>query len=179
MEQLHLRCPQSQNSPLKPAKEVWPTELNIIPNNKWENVDSARGQILLGHSKNQEFNCAGQGYWGRPLREDFVLFDEASPAQPILDDLDRGYLGDDDIVVIESIESTDRTEWSLEDTPHLRLPPQPGPTRLPTPDFDDEISLTFFPPLDTIGDMRQRCPATGKCEDTMPLPIALSNSPAL
>ena len=170
MEQIHLQSPQSQNSPQKTPTKLWSTEGNTIPSNSWENVDSAQERVcLLGRSKHQEINCAGQGHWIRAPREDFVLFDGVSRRQSALDHLDNGYPEDDDNAMIESLESAERTEWNLEDTPHLQLPPQPRPTRLPTPDFDDEIPPTFFSPLDTVVDKRKSRPAIGKCEDTMPL----------
>ena len=176
LEQIRLHSLQSQNSPLKPSKGAWPTEMVKIPTKKWEDVGSAQGRFsLVGQTKHQEVDCAKQGHWGRAHREDFVLFDEVSQRQSTLDHLDKDYRqDDDDDERVESIESADRTEWSLDDTPHLRLPPQPRPARLPTPDFDDEIPPTFFPPLDSVADQRHNHPGTGKCEDTMPLLIPLS-----
>ena len=176
MEQIHLQSPQSQNSPHRPSTKVWPTEGNTIPSNRRENVDSAQERVcLLGRSKHQEINNAGQGHGIRAPRDDFVLFDGVSPRQLALDHLDNGCPEDDDNAIIESLESAEMTEWNVEDTPHLHLPPRPRPTRLPTPDFDDEISLTFFPPLDTMVDKRKSRPAIGECEDTMPLLFPLSD----
>ena len=179
MEQIRLQSPPSQSSPLKPSKGVWPTELKSFPSNKWENVDSAEGRFcFLGQSDHQEINCASQGHCGPALREDFVLFDEVPRRQSTLDHLDKGHPDDDDDenMMMRSIESADRTEWDSEDTPHLRLPPRPRPTRLPTPDFDDEIAPTFFPPLDTVGNKPQRRPVVAKREHTMPLLIPFSNN---
>lgn len=172
MEQIHQQPRQSQNSPLKPSKGVWPTEFNTAPGNKLENVDSARGRSC--QSKHQEGNYAGQGHWGRAFREDFVLFDEGPRQHSTMTHVDKDY-SDNDEEMIESIEGADRTEWNMEDIPHLPLPPQPRPARLPTPDFDDEIPPTFFPPLDTVGNKLQSRPAMGKCEDTMPLLLPFSN----
>ena len=177
MKQIHLQSPQSQKSPLKPSKGVWPIEPNTFPDNKLENVDSTRGRFCLpGQSKHQEVNCAGQGHWGRAFPEDFVLFDEVPRRQSTMNHLDKGYLeDDDDDQITESTQSADRTEWSLEDSPHLQLPRRPRPTRLATPDFDDEMPPTFFPLLDTVGDTLQSRPAMGKCEGTRPLLFPLAD----
>ena len=177
MEQIRLQSPQSQNSPLKPSNGVWPTELKTFPSNRWENVDAAEGRFcLLGQSNHQEINCASQGHCSPAFREDFVLFDEVPRHQSTLDRLDKGHPDDEDEnMMMKSIESADRTEGDLEDNPHLRLPPRPRPTRLPTPDFDDEIAATFFPPLDTVGNKPQRRLVAGKCGDTKPLLIPFAN----
>ena len=107
--------------------------------------------------------------------EDFVLFDEVSQRQSTLGHFDKSCPEDDNSVIIESIEDADRAEWALEDTHDLPVPPRPRPTRLPTPDFDDEIPPTFFPPLETVGTKQQNRPAIDQCQITMPVLSPLSN----
>ncbi|KAL8793905.1 MAG: hypothetical protein Q9195_003524 [Heterodermia aff. obscurata] len=178
MDQIHLHSPKSPNDPLKPSKAVRPRELNTIPSEKREDVGSVQGRFcLLDQSKHQEVHCVGQGHCDRALREDFVLFDEVPRHQSTSELLKKGaHCRENEDEAIESFESADRTEWSLEDTPHLRLPPQPRQSRLPTPDLDDEIPLTFFPSLTTVGDQRQKRPGTDRWEDAMPLLIPLCDS---